>query len=72
MRYLTLLLLAVAAFLVVRHLFSRPPAAGGKPPAPPGDMVRCARCGLYLPEDDAVRAGERFYCSPEHRDQDAG
>ncbi len=38
-------------------------------PAPgPQPMVACARCGLHLPQADAVEGeGGRHYCSPEHR-----
>jgi uncharacterized protein len=34
--------------------------------APREDMVRCAHCGVHLPGSDAVRSGERLYCSAEH------
>ena len=46
------------------------------PPAPatpaqkigqPQAMVACARCGLHLPEADAVQGHEGSYCSPAHR-----
>ena len=30
-------------------------------------MVRCAHCGLNLPMQEAIREGERYYCSEEHR-----
>jgi uncharacterized protein len=33
-------------------------------------VVRCARCGLHVPQSQALRDGDRFYCSPEHRDED--
>jgi len=33
-------------------------------------MVRCAKCGLHIPQHEALRAGKRFYCSPAHRDSD--
>lgn len=33
------------------------------------DIERCDRCGVYVPESEAVRANGRVYCSPEHRDQ---
>jgi uncharacterized protein len=37
-------------------------------PAAPQEMVRCAVCGLHLPQPDAVRgAGGVYYCSQEHR-----
>lgn len=31
-------------------------------------MVKCARCGLHVPESEALRAAGRFYCSAAHRD----
>ncbi len=30
-------------------------------------MVRCAHCGVHLPKDSALTAGEQWYCSPEHQ-----
>lgn len=33
-------------------------------------MVKCAYCGLHVPESQAVQRGGRSYCSPEHRDAD--
>lgn len=38
-------------------------------PAPPAHMVRCAHCGLHVPEDEAVKADGRDYCSEEHARQ---
>jgi uncharacterized protein len=39
------------------------PAAGG-----PQEMVRCAVCGLHLPQAEAVTDARGVtYCSPEHR-----
>ena len=29
-------------------------------------MVACAHCGVHVPESEAVRDDNRFYCSPEH------
>jgi uncharacterized protein len=34
------------------------------------DMVRCARCGTYVPRGEAIHAGDRDYCSTQHRDED--
>jgi uncharacterized protein len=39
-------------------------AAGGEP------MLRCARCGVHVPASEAIDAGDRHYCSAEHRDAD--
>lgn len=33
-------------------------------------MVRCAHCQVHLPESAALRDGERFFCSPEHRERE--
>jgi uncharacterized protein len=33
-------------------------------------MMSCAVCGVHLPASDAVFAGGRVYCGPQHRDVD--
>ncbi len=35
-------------------------------------VVQCQSCGVYVPEAEAVRDGDRSYCCEEHRlaDQD--
>lgn len=33
-----------------------------------GRMLACAHCGVYFPEQDAVRDGEQVYCCAAHRD----
>ncbi len=71
-RLLLLLALAAVGYLAWMRMRDRLPSrrrdrvnhetAGGR-------MVRCTRCGLFVPEDEAVRGtrGEP-YCSAEHRD----
>jgi len=57
-----------------RSQHSPPRTAGteGKPSDEPATnrMVRCAECGLHVPFDEAVRDGDRYFCSTEHRDRD--
>ena len=36
------------------------------------DMVRCRVCGVNLPRSEAILSRGRFYCCPEHREQDRG
>lgn len=36
------------------------------PPAASQNMVQCARCGVYLPEAEAVRVDGRPYCCIAH------
>lgn len=33
----------------------------------PANMVACRRCGVHLPEQDAVPGAQGSYCSPAHR-----
>ncbi|RMG28894.1 MAG: hypothetical protein D6721_07520 [Gammaproteobacteria bacterium] len=73
-RLLTLLALAWLAYLVWIRLrgLRRPPTASRRTPAG-GHMVRCRRCGLFVPETEAVRdARGETYCSVEHRRAAAG
>lgn len=34
-----------------------------------GQMVRCDYCRVHLPENDALRQGNQWFCSLEHRDK---
>lgn len=43
------------------------PETSAPPPAGPQDMVRCARCGVHLPHNEAVVGRIGLYCSDEHR-----
>ncbi|HUG76791.1 MAG TPA: PP0621 family protein [Burkholderiales bacterium] len=66
-RLLVLVLLAVIIVWLVRRALrsGHGDAAKSKPPVP-GDLVRCAHCGLYFPRAEARTAAERAYCSEEH------
>lgn len=34
-----------------------------------GRVLPCSQCGVYVPEQDAIRAGERVFCSSGHLTQ---
>jgi len=34
-------------------------------------MVRCAQCGVHVPQDQALQAHDRWYCSQAHLEQDS-
>ncbi len=75
--YLRLLLIALAvwaAVMAVRALRARGPARREpRRRLPEGErMVRCARCGTFVPESRAVRAGGETYCSDEHAETCGG
>lgn len=71
-----ILLLLAAIYLmwrVLRHMQARFNADARKSGATGAGglrvkSVRCAHCGLFLPEADALAHGGRHYCSPEHRE----
>jgi uncharacterized protein len=42
----------------------RPPAEGNAAP-----MVRCAHCGVHLPQDRALKLEQQWYCSQAHLEQ---
>ena len=71
MKYLVVLLvIAVVAWLALRApALKRPPRKKSRRrELAPALMVRCARCGLHLPRDEALPgAADGFYCSEEHR-----
>ena len=66
-------LLVLLVVLLVGAGWWRYHKRGKKPPAPPTDqttaerMVHCERCGLHLPQTDAIAADGVFFCSKEHQ-----
>jgi len=63
-RLIFLLLVVAAVVWLLRR------AVGGRAErdaAPPPDLVRCARCGVHVPRNEATRAsGGLLYCSDDH------
>ena len=46
------------------------PQRPGRPgEAQPLLMVRCAHCGVHLPQNRAIGTGNQWYCSQAHLDQ---
>ncbi|MCG5534505.1 PP0621 family protein [Ectothiorhodospira mobilis] len=68
MHILFLIASLVLLFMVVRLLL-RTPDVKRPTPGQLGSrrMVRCDYCGLHVPEEEAVRDGDRAYCSEDHR-----
>src|SRR3569623_3084961 len=68
MTLLRLLALAVVLWVVVsfvqRLLRKRPAENRAMPPS--ADMVRCAHCGLHLPQAEAVARDGVYFCSKQH------
>lgn len=67
-RLLLLALLVYAVYRLIRGRTARPPVPGPRQRAlPEQHMVRCAHCGMYVPEAEALGDGDRRYCSQAHR-----
>lgn len=72
MKYLIWVAIAAILWWVwsKRKAAERPRQSDASPsPRAPERMVRCATCGVHLPESDALIHGGQHYCSPAHRDQ---
>lgn len=71
MNIVRILLIALAAWIIFRlwqnYRLGKPKQ--GKPAAVQ-NMVACAICKTHVPQDEALRQGERFYCSREHLESD--
>lgn len=71
MSLLRFILIALAIWLAVqivrRMLSQQRKRVAGQKKTVAHSMVRCAHCGLHVPETEAVQDGGRFFCSNEHR-----
>lgn len=65
-RLLLLVVIAAVVYLLLRS-YRRKSEAQDKE-AVAEDMVRCAYCGVHLPRSESIKAGDKFFCSAEHRD----
>lgn len=65
-----LIVVAAIVWLVLSLLkrwLAETPAADKPEPGRSQPMVKCAQCGLYIPEADAICEGEHCFCSAAHR-----
>jgi len=56
--------------LLRRWLRSRDPLPDDRTTSPPLQMVRCAHCGLHLPQQDALKKNNHWYCTRLHLEAD--
>ncbi|HWU35275.1 MAG TPA: PP0621 family protein [Methylovorus sp.] len=63
-----LLLLMVAAWLVYSILkrYAKTLDSGNSRPAGEEKMVKCAHCGVHLPQSESVRVAQTDYCTLAH------
>jgi len=77
MRLLLLIVAIVAVFLAVRTLLrssgNRRRVSRTEQPErlkEGGAVIRCAWCGVHVPETDAWREADRYYCTRQHAELD--
>lgn len=63
-------ILGIALVIWILFRLAKGPAVENKPAKKVGDMVRCARCGTFVPRNEALQQADRFYCSRAHLDED--
>ena len=62
-------LLAVSFYVVklVRTKLDEPPKKLKKETSSnKNKMVKCLHCGLHIPEEEAIKQGDKVFCSLEH------
>jgi len=73
MNLLRLIILVLVIWIVVawiKRYMKR--TAGPRTPRRIGNIVRCESCGLHVPEAEALRRADKFYCSVQHLKSAAG
>lgn len=73
-RLLVLVAIVVALAWLLRRALARVERGRGKEGAnpsaagadAPGDLVRCAHCGVHLPRAEARESAGALYCSDDH------
>lgn len=71
MNLIRLIILALVIWLIyrmVRHMLAKPRAEQPSRPQVGTDMVRCAHCGIHIPDNEALYRDGQPYCSEEHRE----
>jgi uncharacterized protein len=63
-------LLGIALVVWILWRLAKGPRIENKPGKRVGDMVRCSRCGTYVPRNEALRKGDDYYCCSQHRDEE--
>lgn len=69
-KLVVLIVLVIGLMMLWRRFKAWQQTARNKAAAPPRPalMVRCAQCQLHLPQDQAIRSANQWYCCNAHRD----
>ncbi len=67
MRYLLLIIAIVLGILIVKQLYGSRKKTGNGNITKTTVTVRCAQCGVHIPQEEALTADGKYFCSDEHR-----
>lgn len=63
-----LIFIALALIVMIGKRLLQKPHGTPRMRSVSGNMVQCANCGVFVPENEAFERDGHFYCSREHRD----
>lgn len=70
-RFLTLIFVIWLAIHFIKRLINPPPdKRRPQKPRQIESFVACHKCGLHIPQHEAIESQGRYYCSESHRDAD--
>lgn len=72
-RLFFILVLLAVSFYIVKYLRAKldaPQKSIKKDSNTKNKMVKCLHCGLHIPEKEAIKQGDKIFCSLEHAKQE--
>ncbi len=70
MRMLLIFIALAIIVAVVKRLWLQPRKDTQQRRRLSGQMVQCKQCGMYIPEQEALRREDQWYCSQQHLEAD--
>ena len=71
MRLLFIVVLLVVSFLILKSIRNKIDQNSNNlsKSTKSGNVLKCQHCGLHVPEQEAIRQGDKVFCSLEHARQ---
>ncbi|GMR08102.1 MAG: hypothetical protein BMS9Abin26_1107 [Gammaproteobacteria bacterium] len=69
MNLIRLIVVFLVVWIIIRMLrnYLAKKTVAKQPPAQIDTMVKCKVCDLHIPEQEAIRCGDDYYCCQEHK-----
>ena len=68
MRILILIAIGLLLYVIISKLIRQMRQSSNRSNIESDVMVQCHYCQLHILEQEAIRDGDHYYCSAEHRD----